>query len=106
MDCKEFEKLIPAFVGNNLEYRELKKFLNHAESCAKCQEELTIQVLVSEGMARLEEGSAFDLQRELKYRLEEAHRSIRVHKTFRNVCITSVIMALFAILLVITVFLF
>ncbi|MBO5165452.1 MAG: zf-HC2 domain-containing protein [Lachnospiraceae bacterium] len=106
MDCKEFEKMIPAFVANNLEYRDLKKFLKHAENCAECQEELTIQVLVSEGMVRLEEGSAFDLQRELKYRLEEAERSIRMHKTFRNVCITSVFMAILAILLVIAVFVF
>ncbi len=106
MDCKEFEKMIPAFVANNLEYKDLKKFLNHAENCAECQEELTIQVLVSEGMARLEEGSAFDLQQELKYRLDEAERGIRVHKMFRNVCITSVVVAILAILLVIVVFVF
>lgn len=106
MDCKEFEKKIPAFVANNLEYKDLKKFLKHAENCEECREELTIQVLVSEGMARLEEGSAFDLQQELKHRMEEAGRGIRLHNTLKTVCITAVVMAIAAILLMITVFVF
>ncbi|MGN0430916.1 MAG: zf-HC2 domain-containing protein [Lachnospiraceae bacterium] len=106
MDCKEFERMIPAFVANNLEYKDLKEFLKHAENCTECQEELTIQVLISEGMARLEEGSAFDLQQELKHRLEEAKHGIRVHQTFLSVCITSVVMAVLAILLVTAVFIF
>ena len=37
---------------------------------------MTIQFLVTEGMARLEDGDAFDLNRELDKRLEEAKRRI------------------------------
>lgn len=76
MDCKECERLIPDFIEGNLEYFSLKHFCDHIKSCQECKEELTIQFLVTEGMARLEDGDAFDLNRELDKRLEEAKRRI------------------------------
>ena len=47
--------------------------------CPGCKEELVIQFLVTEGMQRLEDGDAFDLQRELELRLAEAKRKVRFH---------------------------
>ena len=76
LDCKECERLIPDFIEGNLEYFALKHFCDHIKSCQECKEELTIQFLVTEGMARLEDGDAFDLNRELDKRLEEAKRRI------------------------------
>lgn len=104
MDCKEFEKKIPAFVANALDYKELDKFLSHVENCAECREELTIQVLISEGMARLEEGSAFDLQSELKRRMLEAEKRIRLHRMFRYIGITMGMAAVAALILLAVVF--
>ena len=80
MDCKEFLKLIPDFLNRDLEYRTLKHFLKHALHCSECFEELNIQFLITEGMNRLEEGDAFDLQSELQGRLEEARLKMRRHK--------------------------
>ncbi len=82
MDCKEFERLIPDFVSGKLDFRELKRFTEHFGQCSECQEELTIQFLVTEGMQRLEEGSAFDLQKELHQRLEESKKRVRLHDAF------------------------
>ena len=45
-------------------------------------QELVIQFLVTEGMQRLEDGDAFDLQRELELRLAEAKRKVRFHMAF------------------------
>ena len=104
MDCKEFEKKIPAFVANALDYRELKQFLAQVESCAECKEELTIQVLISEGMARLEEGSAFDLQKELKRRMQEAEKHIWLHRMFRYIGITMAAAAFVAVILLVVIF--
>lgn len=101
MDCKEFEKKIPAFVANNMEYKELKSFMEHAQGCPECTEELTIQVLISEGMVHLEDGGNFDLQNEIRWRLEDAERGIRMHKMFRNICITSVLTAILAVVVVV-----
>lgn len=97
MNCGKFEKMIPAFLNSTLEYKDLKGFLKHVESCPECKEELTIQVLVSEGMARLEEGSAFDLQKELAHRIEEAGKRIRLHRMLIFINITLLTTALLAI---------
>lgn len=77
MDCKEFEKRIPDFIARKLDYPALKRFCGHMEKCENCKEELVIQFLVTEGIQRLEEGSAFDLQSELGQRLGEARRKLR-----------------------------
>ena len=87
MDCKEFEKWISDFIADRLDYRQLKKFMEHADSCEACREELTIQFLVTEGMARLESGGAFDLQREMDLRVEQARHSMRIHNVVIGICI-------------------
>lgn len=84
MDCKEFERLIPDFIDQKLEYLTLKRFCQHVRECPECKEELVIQFLVSEGMARLEEGDAFDLNKELDKRLAEAERKIQRSNAFLN----------------------
>lgn len=97
MNCKEFEKMIPDFIANRLEYKELKLFVAHVDECEDCKEELTIQFLVAEGMARLVEGGAFDLQKELDIRMGTALRGIRRHKAMKYTGITFVLLALIAI---------
>lgn len=85
MDCKEFERLIPDFIARKLDYFALKSFSSHMERCASCKEELVIQFLVTEGIQRLEDGNAFDLQAELEQRLEETRRQIRIHSIFLRI---------------------
>ena len=77
MECKEFEKRIPDFIKKKLDYITLKSFAEHVESCSKCREELTIQFLIDEGLIRLEEGNAFDLNHELRLRMQEAEKKIQ-----------------------------
>ena len=85
MDCKEFERLIPDFVSDKLDYQTLKRFHSHMESCESCREELTIQFLVIEGIQRLEDGKAFDLKKELEQRVEESRKRIRAHEALMRV---------------------
>ncbi len=80
MTCRECEKKIPDFIGRRMDYLGMKRFLEHVDACGSCREELVIQFLIQEGMARLEDGDVFDLQRELQEHLEEARRRIRVHE--------------------------
>ena len=103
MTCKEFEKKITAFVTNELPDRELKHFLEHMDNCPDCKEEVTIQILVLEGMVRLEDGGAFDLQEEISKRMEEARRRIRMHEMMKFISVT---LAAAAVLAIIFVFLF
>lgn len=106
MDCKEFEKLIPDFIEDRLEHRLLKKFIRHADACAECKEELTIQILVMEGMVRLEDGAAFDLSKEVERRLEEARRSIMTYNTLKCIEITMKIFALAGLAAIVLLLLF
>lgn len=78
MDCKEFERRIPGFIEEKLDFSTMKRFIDHMEQCGSCKEELDIQFLVAEGVQRLEDGRAFDLQKELNRRLADARRKIRV----------------------------
>lgn len=79
MDCKEFEKLIPDFMKDRLDYSSMRRFNEHRERCANCREELVIQFLVTEGVQRLEDGRAFDLQKEMDQRINRIKRRIRLH---------------------------
>lgn len=85
MDCKEFEKLIPNFIDRKLDFLTLEQFNKHRRECEDCQEELVIRFLVTEGIQRLEEGNAFDLQKELDQYYADANRKIRFHRHFLRV---------------------
>ena len=78
MDCKPAEKLIPDFIKGEMETRAAKEFLKHVGECASCKEELSIQFLVKVGMERLEEGEAFNLNKELQARLATAWKHVRI----------------------------
>lgn len=105
MTCKDVEKLIPIFIKDELNYIELEKFIDHIEECPDCMEEMSIQFLVTEGMVRLEQGSAFDLNQELRSLLEISKSRIRVHKGMQYIGIGLEIVALIAILTLILVIL-
>lgn len=85
MDCKEFERLIPDFIDRKLDFLMLEQFNKHRETCEDCQEELVIRLLVTEGIQRLEEGDAFDLQKELNHYYADAERKIAFHRRFLRV---------------------
>lgn len=105
MTCKDVEKLIPIFIKDELNYRELEQFIDHIETCPECKEEMSIQFLVTEGMVRLEDGSAFDLNWELKNLMDVSKAKIRVHKGMQYLGIGLEIAALVVILAVILVIL-
>ncbi len=80
MTCKEFEKIIPDYMQKKLDFMAEKQFVEHLHACPTCREELNIQFLVEEGLVRLEDGRAFDLQKEIKELLKESDKKIRVHE--------------------------
>ena len=57
MKCSDIQKLIPAFLDDDLDNQDLSLFLSHVESCSECREELTIQFLVSVGLDNLRSDS-------------------------------------------------
>ena len=100
MDCKEFEKNIPIFINSKMEYEQLKSFVDHVNTCEECREELDIQLLISEGIARLEDDGTLDLRHEMDKRMKDAQQDIRVHKTLRVLVGTLQVMAIIAFLII------
>ncbi len=106
MDCKEAQKMIPAFLSGELKHRELKQFLAHIEECSECMEELTIQYLVMTGARLLEEGKSVDLGKELERLTMAAHSRIRKRDilTVLSYCLEVVSILAVIIILVMVVF--
>lgn len=84
MDCKQFERLIPQFIKDEMDDRTKKQFLKHVESCSLCKEELSIQFLVTTGMQRLENGDTFDLNRELKDKMMLEWKHLHIKRSLQN----------------------
>ena len=87
MTCKETAKLIPVFIENQLNYKELEKFLEHINNCPDCNEEMSVQFLVAEGMKRLEYGGSLELDGELKNLLNDSKKALSRHKFFWRVAL-------------------
>ena len=71
LNCKEFEKKIPDFTKDHLDDNDLQSFLAHYRTCSACREELSIRMLVFEGLPRLESGKTFHLQQEMDRLVKE-----------------------------------
>ncbi len=80
MDCKQVTRFIPAFIEEDMAVRDLEPFLVHIDQCPECREELTIQILVAEGLTRLESGDDFDIKQEMERKVQRAKRKIKWHK--------------------------
>ena len=83
MNCKDVEKLIPLFVEDQLDTEDLREFVDHINSCKECEEELTIQLLVTEGLQQLESGNAFNLQDDFKIHIADAEHTLKVRENMK-----------------------
>lgn len=86
MTCKEIEKQIPAFLEDSLDEDTLDEFVNHIKQCRDCEEELAIQYLSVEGLARLEAGASFSLDDELHHKLNQASHKIKRNRRVERIC--------------------
>lgn len=80
MECSRVKKEISLFFEDEMEEREMKEFIEHIEKCKDCMEEVTIHYLSTEGLVHLEEGTAFDLDSDLKILLLDRKARIRLKR--------------------------
>jgi hypothetical protein len=85
MKCREYEREIPLFIHDKMDYIRLKRFVKHTNSCPACREELVIAFLMEKGLAKLEAGDAFDLQKELQVHIDIANKKIKRHDNFLKI---------------------
>ena len=65
MDCRIAEEMVSKYINHTLPLNDLEDFLEHYDECRECRDELSIQYLIHTGLARLETGEVFNLQKEL-----------------------------------------
>ncbi len=65
MDCKEVQSLLSKFIDGQCSREQANKMREHILNCPDCKEELTIQFLVQEGMARVDRDEDFNLDQEI-----------------------------------------
>ena len=85
MTCKEVEKIIPSFIDRTLDEDRLEELMEHMDTCQICKEEFSIQLLVSEGMERLESGSSFNLSHSVKRRMEIGRNQLRTKEKLNRI---------------------
>lgn len=100
MDCKEVQKNISCYLDGKLNTKQMMRFLDHVENCSDCMEELSIQYLVEEGTARLEEGRGFDLNRELKKKIEDSREEIKRRRKLNMVLYAFEALAIIAVIFI------
>lgn len=106
VDCKDYEKLIPDFLGDRLDTDTTEGFIRHIENCPECMEELSIQFLITEGMLRLEKGGTFELTKELRTLIEDNKDWIYLVKCRRRVHFASVLAGFLVVLAIICMVIF
>ena len=106
MNCKETEKMIPAFLVKQLNSRDLNEFLLHVEDCPECMEELTIQYLVMIGTSLIEDGKSFNLRRALNELLLEAWKDVQKWKflVFASYIVELITLVVMSIILIVVIF--
>ncbi|MBO4337551.1 MAG: zf-HC2 domain-containing protein [Lachnospiraceae bacterium] len=82
IDCMAARKLIPGFLERKMKGNKVIRFTEHISECSECKEELTIQYLATEGISHLENGTSFNLEKELTQFIEDSvnARKSRVQK--------------------------
>ena len=73
---RRFISQIPDFFSDSLEEWELRSFLRHYDACSDCRDEVAIQYLIHEGLARVESGTAFNFEREMNEYLDEERKRL------------------------------
>ena len=84
LNCKQTEKPITQFIENDMDHATKWNFLEHVDKCPSCKEELSIQFLVTTGMQRLENGDTFDLNRELRSKMNTERHHLQVLKSLQD----------------------
>lgn len=80
MKCQEAEQQIQNFIDDNLTGEPLANFVRHIDNCHSCYEEMETSYLLSEALARLENGETFDLRAELTNKLSNMKGCLEVHR--------------------------
>lgn len=105
LTCNKAVKMVPGFIRQQMTIEQTEDFINHVQNCEMCQEELSIQFLVTVGLESLENSNNFDLQMEIKNAIEEAKKKVRFHRYFKQMIFAMIFVGAFGSVLALALFL-
>lgn len=85
MQCKDVQSKFIPFINNELEYKELKEFLEHIRQCENCHEEYDFYYTMIMGMRYLEnDNNKTEFQIDSEQQLNEAEHYILQYKILQG----------------------
>lgn len=88
MKCLEFQQQISDFLEDRLTIQQTEQFVDHADSCPECMEELELRYTIQVGILerdRENHDPIYDYSFQLKRMLERTRKAIRRRYHFRIV---------------------
>lgn len=80
MKCLEFQQQISDFLDNQLSVDEMRSFVDHADECPECREELELRYMIQVGILeqnRDESGYGYDYGLQLSQILDRTRKALR-----------------------------
>ena len=107
IECRTAESMVTKYINHSLSVDELEEFLDHISHCSSCYDELETYFIVHEAIQQLDEpedGSVLDFRKLLDQDIRKSRRYIRKKRWFHF--LTGLLLAVFAILLLIFIIFF
>jgi hypothetical protein len=85
MKCLEFQQQISDFLDNRLSTTQVEQFIEHADSCPECMEELELRYMIQVGILGQDSddvGQSYDYRQRLNHMMERTRNAVRS----RRVC--------------------
>ncbi len=82
MTCNECQKLIPEYLNNQLNKKELEAFISHVRSCPVCYEELETYFIIALATRVLDESAevSYDIKDMLEQDLDDKEKTLNKKK--------------------------
>ena len=107
MNCRTAEGMVNRYISHDLPVDEMEEFLDHIQNCSSCYDELETYFIVHEAIQQLDEtedSSVLDFRKLLDQDIRKSRRYIRKKRWFHF--LTGLLLAVFAILLLIFIIFF
>lgn len=78
MDCIDSRVFIKPYLDGKLDSKNMKKLMEHVDTCPDCKDELKLQYFLKEGLSRLEYGGSLDLKKDFETSIKESKAKVKI----------------------------
>ncbi len=93
MKCREFQKLIPDIIDDNIPENMLEEVIDHVENCKECYDELEIYYVLRYGLGDDDSDASMDFIGQLEGNIRYMKKRLKAYKDIRSLYIFSMLTA-------------